>query len=189
MSLELTVDRSILVRVMAWCRRQQANTWANVDPDLCLHIASLCINKLSKLCSREIASLRICNWRIHLFTTMMLYWMPTPHRTFCRTFIKKYKIKKNTVVSTPFIMALEKGFYNLGSIYFKETMNILSHGMFSVRVYTFLFAFSTNILCLVATRKPGTYLLNASVLFENVFPNDGWSVCKFSITGCDFALV
>ena len=36
----LTNKKSTLVQVMAWCNRQQAITWANVDPDLCRHMAS-----------------------------------------------------------------------------------------------------------------------------------------------------
>ena len=45
-SLEFTDDQSTLVQVMAWCRQQQAITWANVDPDLCRHMASLGRNEL-----------------------------------------------------------------------------------------------------------------------------------------------
>ena len=41
MSLDLTDDKSTLVQVMAWCRQ------ANVDPDLCRHVASLGPNELS----------------------------------------------------------------------------------------------------------------------------------------------
>ena len=37
----LTDGKSTLVQVMAWCLRQQAITWANVDPDLWRHVASL----------------------------------------------------------------------------------------------------------------------------------------------------
>ena len=49
--LDLTDAESILVQVMAWCLmlgavRQQAITWANVDPDLCCHMASLGHNEL-----------------------------------------------------------------------------------------------------------------------------------------------
>ena len=44
MSLDLTDDKSTLVQVMAW---QQAITWANVDPDLCRHMASLGPNELT----------------------------------------------------------------------------------------------------------------------------------------------
>ena len=54
MLLNLTDDKSTLVQVMAWCRqatshymsqcwprsRHQAITWANVDIDLCRHMAS-----------------------------------------------------------------------------------------------------------------------------------------------------
>ena len=32
--------KSTLVQVMAWCHQAQAITWANVDPDLCHHMAS-----------------------------------------------------------------------------------------------------------------------------------------------------
>ena len=43
MSLDLTDDKSTLVQVMAW---HQAITWANVDPDLCHHMAPLGPNEL-----------------------------------------------------------------------------------------------------------------------------------------------
>ena len=47
MTLDLTEDKSTLVQeVMAWCLRQQAIAWANVDPDLCHHMASLGHNEL-----------------------------------------------------------------------------------------------------------------------------------------------
>ena len=46
MPLDLTDDKSTLVQVMAWCRRQQAITSANVDPDLCRQMASLGLNEL-----------------------------------------------------------------------------------------------------------------------------------------------
>ena len=39
-----TDDKSTLVQVMAWCL--QAITWANIDPDLCCHMASLGHNEL-----------------------------------------------------------------------------------------------------------------------------------------------
>ena len=41
MSLDLTDEKSTLVQIMAWCRQATTITWANVDPDLCLHMASL----------------------------------------------------------------------------------------------------------------------------------------------------
>ena len=41
MSLDLTDYKSTLVQVMAGAVRQQAITWANIDPDLCRHMASL----------------------------------------------------------------------------------------------------------------------------------------------------
>ena len=37
----LTDDKSILGQVMLGAVRQQAITWANVDPDLCRHMVSL----------------------------------------------------------------------------------------------------------------------------------------------------
>ena len=40
-AMDLTDDKSTLVKVMAWCQRQQDITWANVDPDLCYHMVSL----------------------------------------------------------------------------------------------------------------------------------------------------
>ena len=41
MPQDLTDDKSTLVQVMAWCHRQQAITWASVDPDLWHHMTSL----------------------------------------------------------------------------------------------------------------------------------------------------
>ena len=41
-SLDLTDDKSTMVQVMACgAVRQQVITWITVDPDLCLHMASL----------------------------------------------------------------------------------------------------------------------------------------------------
>ena len=48
MFLDLTDDKSTLVQVMLGAIRQQAITWANVDPDLCRHVASLGHNELKK---------------------------------------------------------------------------------------------------------------------------------------------
>ena len=45
MSVEFTDDKSTLVQVMA-CRRQQAITWAMIDPDLCRPMVSLDHNYL-----------------------------------------------------------------------------------------------------------------------------------------------
>ena len=47
MPIDLTDGKSILVQVMLGAIRQQAITWANVDPDLCRHMASLGLNELS----------------------------------------------------------------------------------------------------------------------------------------------
>ena len=41
MSLDVTDDKPTLIQVVAWCCKQQAITWANFDPDLCRHMASL----------------------------------------------------------------------------------------------------------------------------------------------------
>ena len=41
MALDLTDDKSTLIQLMAGVVRQQAITWANVDPDLHRHMASL----------------------------------------------------------------------------------------------------------------------------------------------------
>ena len=46
MSLDLMDDKSTLVRVMLGVIRQQAITWADVDPDLSGHMASLGHNEL-----------------------------------------------------------------------------------------------------------------------------------------------
>ena len=48
-SMDFIDDKSILIQVLAWCRqavRQQAITWANVDPGLCRYMASLGYNEL-----------------------------------------------------------------------------------------------------------------------------------------------
>ena len=47
MSLDFTDDQSTLVQLIGVVR-QQAITWANVDPDLCHHLASLGHNELSQ---------------------------------------------------------------------------------------------------------------------------------------------
>ena len=39
LSMDFTDDKLTLVQVMAWCRRKQAITWANVHPDICRHMA------------------------------------------------------------------------------------------------------------------------------------------------------
>ena len=44
MPMNLTNGKSTLVQVI----RQQAITWANVDPDLCRHMTSLGHNELTK---------------------------------------------------------------------------------------------------------------------------------------------
>ena len=45
--MDPTDGKSTLVKVMAWRLRQQAITWANVDPNLCHHMASLGNNELN----------------------------------------------------------------------------------------------------------------------------------------------
>ena len=40
-------DKSTLIQVKSWYRRQQSITWANVDPDMCHRIASLDCNDLT----------------------------------------------------------------------------------------------------------------------------------------------
>ena len=47
MSLDFNDDQSTLVQEMACAIRQQAITWANVDPDLRRHMASLGLNELT----------------------------------------------------------------------------------------------------------------------------------------------
>ena len=49
MPQDLTDDKSTLVQVMLGSVRQQAITWASVDPDFCCHIASLGHNELMSL--------------------------------------------------------------------------------------------------------------------------------------------
>ena len=50
MSMDFTDDQSTLVQVMAWCHQATSHyltvTWANVDPDLCCHMAPLGHNEL-----------------------------------------------------------------------------------------------------------------------------------------------
>ena len=46
MSLDKNYEKSTLVQVMAWCGQAEAITSANVDPDLCRHMASLGHNEL-----------------------------------------------------------------------------------------------------------------------------------------------
>ena len=46
MPQDLTIEKSTLVQVMLGTLRQQAITWANVDPNLCCHMASLGNNEL-----------------------------------------------------------------------------------------------------------------------------------------------
>ena len=47
MPLDVTGDKSTLVQVMLGAVRQQAITWANVDPDLCCHMMALGHNELT----------------------------------------------------------------------------------------------------------------------------------------------
>ena len=66
-SLDFTDKQSTLVQVMAWCRQAKSHTWANVDPDLCHHMASLSHNKLNM---KEPMSIYL-NWtRCFGFNTM-----------------------------------------------------------------------------------------------------------------------
>ena len=54
MSLDLADDKSAMVQEMAWYSRQQAITWANVDPVPCHHMAPLGHNELTLTGLREI---------------------------------------------------------------------------------------------------------------------------------------
>ena len=48
MPIDLTDDgKSTLVQVMAWCHQATTITWANVDPDLCRHMALLGLNMIT----------------------------------------------------------------------------------------------------------------------------------------------
>ena len=49
-SLDHAYDKSTLVQVISWCRQATSITWANVDPDLCHHMASLGHNELRYCC-------------------------------------------------------------------------------------------------------------------------------------------
>ena len=66
MSLDFTDGQSTLVQVMAWCVRQQAIAWVNVDPDLCHHMVSLGHNELTVQPVMEILSecwhFLFCEW-------------------------------------------------------------------------------------------------------------------------------
>ena len=72
-SLDLSDDMSTLVQVMAWCLRQQAITWANVDPDLCRYMASLGHNKSSISCQHWTNML--CRHNL----TCFVYWLCCYH--------------------------------------------------------------------------------------------------------------
>ena len=49
---------------MAWCRQQQAITWANVDPDLCRHMVLQGHNELIKLRANRV---HICLNALHSY--------------------------------------------------------------------------------------------------------------------------
>ena len=49
MPLDLTDDKSTLVQLWLGAIRQQAITWANVDPSLCGQMASLGLNELMQI--------------------------------------------------------------------------------------------------------------------------------------------
>ena len=96
MSWDLSEDKSALGQEMAWCHQvsQQAITWANVDPDLCRHMASLghnlsslsagsfiawyCYaqsiisNWLSSWCSQSLLNLFSSTWIVYLLKTKFL---------------------------------------------------------------------------------------------------------------------
>ena len=57
MSLDFTDNQSTLVQVMFGAVRQQAITWAKVDPDLCRHMASLGPNELKLIPLKWLAHL------------------------------------------------------------------------------------------------------------------------------------
>ena len=61
---------------MAWC--QQAITGANVDPDLCRHVASLAHSKLNQfivcLTSAAAESLEKCKTEQTILTDFMFLW-------------------------------------------------------------------------------------------------------------------
>ena len=42
-------DKSTLIYAMAWCSQTTSITWANIDPDLWCHIASLGHNELNRM--------------------------------------------------------------------------------------------------------------------------------------------
>ena len=70
--MNLTDDKSTLVQVIG-AIRQQAITWANVDPDLCCHMASLGPNGLKR-------ETRLCNPKIKINKTEFLAWMMSAGR-------------------------------------------------------------------------------------------------------------
>ena len=66
-------DKSTLVQGMAWCHQATTITWANVDPDLCCHMASLGHNELKRW--RMVASTL---WRSK--ARRVVPWLETLHK-------------------------------------------------------------------------------------------------------------
>ena len=70
MPQDLTDDKSTLVQVMAWCRRQQAITWTSVDQDLQRHMASLGPNELKLMKSLTLLKY---NWNVFCSENLLVY--------------------------------------------------------------------------------------------------------------------
>ena len=70
MSMDLTDDKSTLVQVMVGAVRQHAITWANIDLDLCRHMASLGLNELTHLPMATICRL---HFEMHFHEWKILY--------------------------------------------------------------------------------------------------------------------
>ena len=60
-------DRSILLKVVDWCPQVKSHKLTNVDPDLCLHMASLGLNGLSEF----------CDIRLHMFQVKLSLIVPS----------------------------------------------------------------------------------------------------------------
>ena len=74
MSLDLSDDKSTLFQVMTWYRKAQAITRANVDADLCRHMASLGHNELSIKISYFSLPLSVLFFYLIFLMTNKLIW-------------------------------------------------------------------------------------------------------------------
>ena len=91
MPQNLTIEKSILVQVMAWWIRQQAITLTNYDPDVCRHMSSLSNNDLTTYTQKIVSKIDLnqkqtmCLFMGHTFLLvimMMASWMFGHHLVF-----------------------------------------------------------------------------------------------------------